>query len=368
MRWQAGVVLAAASWLLLACAPARTDDAPVRPDPDVAPLVDYIDQAVGTERFRGAVEVRRDKKVVLRRGFGFAAPAAGVPNGPTTRFRIASVTKQFTALAVLILQEQGKLDVADTVCAYLPNCPPQWAPITIDMLLTHTSGLHDYGANLDQYLAALGTRQPTPDQLVQLTASQPLDFPPGTKWAYSNSGYDVLGKLVERVSGQSYGDFLRQNILDPLGMSDTGYRPGRTPGREDAVGYENWDTPAEVFDDSAFFAAGGLYSTVTDLGRWQRFLLTDDPPVVRQDTLTNLLMPRVAESPTAMRWYGYGIESRGATMSAIDSYGHSGGLPGFNSYLETRPASGITVVVLANTAIDSESFGRTLAELLPKGP
>lgn len=366
MRRKLGFLLAVAL-PLLACAPARTDDAPPGPDPAVEPIVDYVDQAVATERFRGAVEVRSGDKVLLRRGFGYADPAAGAPNGPNIRFPIASVTTQFTALAVLVLQEQGKLDVADAVCAYLPNCPPEWAPITIDELLTHTSGLHtDDVTDLDQFYANVGSRRPTPDQLVQLIATRPLDFPPGTAWAYSNAGYVVLGKLVEQVSGQSYGDFLREGILDPLGMSDTGYQPDHPPGKEYAVGYQDWANPSPAIDDSVLYAAGGMYSTVTDLGRWQRFLLTDDPPVVRADTLADLLKPRVAESPVPGRWYGYGVESRGATMTAIDSYGHSGRTAGFNSYVETRPAIGVTVTVLANITIDAEDFGHTLAELVPK--
>jgi CubicO group peptidase (beta-lactamase class C family) len=366
MRWAKQGILIATAWLLSACAPATTDATLVGPDPAVAPLVDYLDQAVGTERFRGAVEVRRGEKVVLRRGFGFADPANGVSNGPTTRFRIASVTTQFTALAILVLQEQGRLGVVNNVCEYLPSCPPQWAPITIEQLLTHTSGLHDYTTGItsaDQLAAAVGTRQPTPDQLIGLFAALPLDFPPATKWAYSNSGYVVLGKLIEQASGQSYGDFLREEVLDPLGMSDTGYLPGAA-GPAYAVGYDDWATPATTFDDAALYAAGGMYSSVTDLGRWQRFLRTGDPPVVRADTLAELLRPRVAESPGI--WYGYGIESRGANTAAIDSLAHAGALPGYASYIETHPATGLTVTVLANIRINVVDFARALAELVPK--
>lgn len=365
MRRKLGVLLAAAG-LLLACAPARTD---TRPDtlPEVEALTDYVNQAVAAKRFRGAVEVRRGEEVLLRRGFGHADPKEGVPNGPNTRFRIASVTKQFTALAVLVLREQGKLSPANPVCFYLPNCPPQWAPITIDQLLTHTSGLHNYSDDIqsvEQFYAAAGSRQPSPEQLIQLFAGLPLDFPPGSKWAYSNSGYVLLGYLIERISGQSYGDFLHDEILEPLGMSETGYRPGRYPATEFAVGYENWTTPAVVLDDSVFYAAGGLYSTVTDLGRWQRFLLTGDPAVVKEGTLAELLAPRVAANPTM--WYGYGIECRGADMTAIDSYSHSGGIPGFNSYVETRPATGVTVTVLSNIKLTVVDFGRDLVARVPE--
>ncbi|MFL6119245.1 serine hydrolase domain-containing protein [Actinophytocola sp.] len=363
-------VLAVLSVLVAACAPAPSAGRRL-PDPVVESLVDYIDQAVGDQRFRGSVEVRDGAKVLLRRGFGRANPATGVRNGPNTRFRIASVSKQFTALAVLVLQEQGRLAVTDAVCAYLPNCPPQWAPITIDQLLTHTAGIHDYGTALgdpaaaDRFFASIGTRQPSPEQLTQLFAGLPLDFPPGTRWAYSNSGYVLLGMLVERVSGKSYGTFLHDEILDPLGMSDTGYQAGLPTG-DDAVGYTDWTTPAPQFDDSVYFSAGGLHSTVRDLGRWQQFLLNGDPTVVRDDTLADLQRPRVAAAPNI--WYGYGVESRGQSMSAIESYGHSGQIPGFNSYEEIRPASGVTVTVLANmnlTVQKVDDLGRHLADMVP---
>lgn len=359
-------MLLATAGLVFACTPMKA--APVDPLPEVEALTDYVDKAVATERFRGAVEVRRGTEVLLRRGFGRADPVTGVPNGPNTRFRIASVTKQFTGLAVLLLQERNELSVTDPVCYHLPVCPPHWAPVTIHQLLTHTAGLRSYTEDLRadpaRFFATLGTRQPSPDQLVQLIAGYPLDAPPGTVWAYSNSGYVLLGKVIEQVSGKSYGDFLRDELLDPLGMSNTGYAEGPAPGEEYAVGYEDWETPAPVLSDALWFAAGGLYSTVTDLGRWQRFLLTGDPAVVKDYALAQLLRPQVAANPTL--WYGYGIEFRGASMSAIDSYSHSGGLPGFNSYVEARPATGVTVTVLANIELTVVDFGRDLATLVPK--
>lgn len=363
MRGTLAALLATAA-LVVGCTPARTYTPPAT-DPVVDSIVDYLDQAVATERFRGAVEVRRAEKVLLRRGFGRADPATGTPNGPNTRFRIASVSKQFAGLAILLLQEQGKLSVVDRVCAHLPNCPPQWAPITIDQLLTHTAGLHNYtdlmAADIEGFYAKAGSREPTPEQLIQTFADLPLDFTPGERWAYSNSGYVVLGHLVEQLSGKPYGDFLRDEILDPLGMTNTGY--GATTDGDYAVGYEDWTTPAAEIDDSVWFAAGGLYSTVTDLGRWQRFLLTGDPAVVKKDTVAELLRPRVAQNPTS--WYGYGIASRGAAITDIDSYGHSGGIPGFGSYVEIHPATGVSVTVLANMSLDAEHFGRDLALLVP---
>ena len=365
MRWQPGVPLVVAV-LLLACTP--VGEAPARPDPVVEALTDYLDQAVATERFRGAVEVRRRGEVLLRRGFDYADPRSGVKNGPATRFRIASITKQFTALAVLVLQERGKLRVTDHVCVHLPACPPHWAPVTVEHLLTHTSGLLNYTdvmeENLDEFFRVAGGRQPTPEGILRTVADRPLEFPPGSRWVYSNSGYVLLGHLVERISGTSYADFLRDEILDPLDMSDTSHQPGVASGEEYAVGHEDWETRAVVLNAEVFFATGSMTSTVNDLGRWQRFLLTGKPAVVERETLAELLRPRVAASTT--EFYGYGIGSRGSSMSAVDSYFHSGGIPGFSSYIETHPAEGISVIVLANITVNAEQFGGTLADLAAK--
>jgi CubicO group peptidase (beta-lactamase class C family) len=358
MGWKLGVALAAVG-LVLACAPA--------PPPAADPLVDYLDQAVRTERFRGAVEVRRGGEILLRQGFDQSDMTTGKRNGPDTRFRIASMTKQFTGLAVLMLQEQGKLRVTDPVCDHLPSCPPQWRSITIDQLLTHTAGLYNYTDSLlenrAEFYTAIGSEHPTPAQLVTSFADRPLEFQPGSRTKYSNSGYVLLGYLIEHVSGHSYGDFLRREIFDPLGMSDTGYEPGPKPDMRYATGYEDWTTPSPVFDDAVWFAAGGLYSSVTDLSLWQQFLLTGIPSITKPGTLAELLRPRVAMAPT--QWYGYGIAIHG-TPASVQYYHHSGGIPGFSSYGEIHPDTGISVTVLSNVDIGVDQFGRTLASLVPQ--
>lgn len=256
---------------------------------------------------------------------------------PDTRFRIASLTKQFTALAVLILQEQGKLEVSDLVCTHLPNCPAAWRAITIEHLLTHTAGLYDYvqisGGDPQRYATAFGPK-PSPEQLIQTFINRPLEFPPGSKFAYSSSGYVLLGELVERLSGRTYGQFLNENILGPLDMSDSAYQPDAQPTDRDAVGYQDWTTPAPKEPDTVSFAGGGMYSTVTDLTRWNHFLLTGTPAIVKQDTLAQLLQPRVAAERGSQ--YGYGIYTVGTGDATI--HGHPGGVPGFAAYNAIRPA------------------------------
>lgn len=165
-----------AAVLFVGCAPASA------PPSVEQRLTEYLDGLVSRHQFRGAVEVRQGDDVLLLRGYDRANAAA--PNGPHTRFRIASLTKQFTALAVLVLQEQGKLAVSDPVCAHLPNCPAAWRAITVEHLLTHTAGLVNYTdvdeVAAERFFAQIGTRQPSPDQLISTFANQPLEFPPGT--------------------------------------------------------------------------------------------------------------------------------------------------------------------------------------------
>lgn len=323
-------------------------------------LTEYLDGLVRTHQFRGAVEVRLGDEVLLSQGFGQADVSQDVPNAPDTRFRIASLTKQFTALSVLILQEQGKLNVSDLVCTHLPNCPATWRAITIEHLLTHTSGLFNLAeldsATVDRYAAEFGTR-PTPEQLIQTFVDRPLDFPPGSKWHYSNSGYVLLGHLIERLSGHTYAQFLKDQILDQLDMSNTAYDPDQQATGHDAVGYQDWTTPGDTDIDAVAFSSGGIRSTVTDLARWNQFLLTGTPAIVKQDTLAQLLQPRVAAEPDAH--YGYGVETRG-TGNATTHF-HDGDMTGFHSYSEIRPATKLSIVVLSN--IDRVNIPRLVRSL-----
>jgi CubicO group peptidase (beta-lactamase class C family) len=324
---------------------------------------EYLDGLVEMRQFRGSVEVRRGDEVLLRDGFGQADVARDVPDGPGTRFRIGSVTKQFTALAVLILQEQGRLRVSDPVCTLLPDCPAAWRAITVEHLLTHTAGLWDYNelteAESAPYLAEYGDT-PTPGQLLRIFVDRPLESAPGSAFRYSNCGYDVLGLLVERLSGQTYGEFLHDRVLGPLGMSGTAYNPTQQLSDHDAIGYQDWNTPADTLPDAYSFASGGIYSTVTDLSRWNQFLLTGDPAVVERDTLDQLLRPRVDSGPVER--YGYGVATR--TIGGSTTHGHGGVVNGFRSHVLVQPATELSVVVLSNlVTVDPERVARTLTLL-----
>jgi CubicO group peptidase (beta-lactamase class C family) len=345
-----GISLVALCVVLAACTP---EPPPPSGDTGVEShgMPGYLDGLVETRQFRGAVEVRRGDEVLLSQGFGHADVARDVPGEPDTRFRIASVTKQFTALAVLMLQEDGELQVSDLLCTHLPDCPPAWRAITIEHLLTHTAGLWDYNDMTDaegaRYLAEFGDR-PTPAQLIQTFVHRPLGFTPGTSWKYNNCGYDLLGVLVERLSGHTYGQFLADRIFAPLRMSDTAYQPDQRPSDRDAVGYRDWATPADTMPDAVNFASGGMYSTAPDLTRWNQFLLTGTPAIVEPGTLERLLQPRVdtgTDTGTGTR-YGYGIETQ-ATGDATVHF-HSGAVNGFRSHSEIHPGTNLSIVVLSN--------------------
>ncbi len=174
--------------------------------------------------FTGSVLVARHGQVLLLGGFGAADRAGGLPNTAQTKFRVASITKQFTALAILILQARGELNVQDRACVYLPDCPPAWRAITIHQLLTHTSGIKSY-KDLPNYPAFRATPV-APAELTARFRDLPLAFEPGTQYGYSNSGYVLLGTIIGELSGMPCAEFVKTSILDPLGMSATGFLQG----------------------------------------------------------------------------------------------------------------------------------------------
>lgn len=356
-----GTTIVAIAMLAAACtSPAEAPPPTPTSTATVRAMTHYLDGLVRVRQFRGAVEVRRGDEVLLSKGYDLADVRSGVPNGPDTRFRIASLTKQLTALAVLILQEQGRVKVTDRVCRHLPACPEAWETITVEQLLTHTAGLYDYveisGGDPRRYATAYG-REPTPERLVRTFAARPLDFPPGARHDYSSSGYVLLGYLIERVSGSTYGDFLAEHILGPLGMTGTAYDPAVRAAPGDARGYRTWTAPSVRAPDAVSFAGGGVYSTATDLSRWNQFLLTGSPALVEQNTLAQLIRPRVAADQGTQ--YGYGLYTLGTGDTTV--HFHGGGLPGFATYNEIRPAAGLSIVVLSNLdTAEAVEIGRNL--------
>jgi CubicO group peptidase (beta-lactamase class C family) len=203
--------------ILLACAPVESPTATPIPQDVISSIDADLDDLAKEGAFSGSVLIAQGDSVLLSAGYGMADVENDVPNTPETRFRLGSVTKQFTAMAVLILQAQGKIDLEERMCDYIPDCPDHWKTITIHQLLTHSSGLPDswrFYAEKNKPGVSYG-----PEEIIGWFEEAPLDFEPGEMFLYSSTGYLLLGYLVEEVSGQSYEEFLRQEIFEPLEMT-----------------------------------------------------------------------------------------------------------------------------------------------------
>jgi CubicO group peptidase (beta-lactamase class C family) len=290
------------------------------------------------ETFSGSILIAQDGEVLLSRGYGSADRELGISNTPQTRFFVGSVTKQFTAMAILILQSQGRLNVQDPICRYIKDCPADWEDITIHHLLTHTSGITPMVGNS-------GSLPITPAGLLALFKDSPLDFQPGERFNYSNCGYWVLGTIIEQVSGQSYEAFVQQWILEPLGMHDSGFDQDANGL---AVGYVDQYTaaPAEVSDSSFSYSAGALYSTLEDLYRWDQALYTDQ--LIPQDLLDQMFAPLINVSPDVI-----GSEAYGYGWIVQDDLGrqlvwHGGAIEGFRAAIFRYPDERITIIILSN--------------------
>src|SRR5215467_3341635 len=231
------------------------------PTPNLARMEEVVQSFVENKQFMGAVLVARGNDVLLDKGYGFANLEWNIPDSPKTKFRLGSITKQFTAASILLLEEREKLKVDDPVTKYIPDAPAAWDKITIFNLLTHTSGIPNFTSFPDyRDTEAAAT---TPEKLVARFRDKPLDFEPGTKWNYSNSGYVLLGYLIEKISGQSYADFLQENIFTPLGMKDSGYDSNFKVIAHRAAGYTRGKDGVEnagFIHMSIPFSAGSLYS------------------------------------------------------------------------------------------------------------
>jgi CubicO group peptidase (beta-lactamase class C family) len=297
-----------------------------------------IQSYTANRQFMGSVLVAKGTDVLLNKGYGSANLEWDVPNSPATKFRLGSITKQFTAASILLLQERGKLNVEDPVKKYMADAPPAWDKVTIYHLLTHTSGIPNFTSFPDY--AKWETFAATPAEEVARFRDKPLDFAPGEKWSYSNSGYVLLGYLIEKIAGVSYEKFLRENIFTPLGMQDSGYdsnssviahrAAGYVPGKDglENAGFVNMTIP---------FAAGALYSTTGDLLKWEQGLFGGK--VLSEASLKTMTTPFKSD-------YACGLFV--ATKGGRKAIEHGGGINGFNTQLTYYPEDKLTVVVLAN--------------------
>ena len=225
--------------------------------------------------FSGTVLLARGRPIFAK-GVGYANAEWQIPNTPKTKFRIGSMTKQFTSMLVMQLREQGKIKLEDSVCVYVTPCPDAWKPVTIHHLLTHTSGIPTY-TGIAAWQATMMVPK-TIEQMVAIFRDLPLQWVPGEKYAYNNSGYFLLGVVIEKASGKKYEQALQEMILTPLGLADTGYDWSKTILPRRASGYSGkGDTlqNAAPLDMQQPYAAGSMYSTVDDLLKWDQALYTE---------------------------------------------------------------------------------------------
>jgi CubicO group peptidase (beta-lactamase class C family) len=327
--------------------PLLPTETPLPPTPEPTPTVPsaaskidaYLTNLEERNDFAGSVLVARGDDVLLAAGYGLADRDTGEANTPQTKFRICSVTKQFTAMAILILQDQGELAVSDGVCDHLPDCPEAWSGISLHHLLTHSSGIPDF-VDLPGY-EQTKAEPTTPQELISRFKGRPLEFAPGDQWRYSSSGYLVLGYIIELVSGQPYGQFIEERIFEPLGMEDSGYDHNLDILARGYAGEGQGWRAADALDASVPYAAGGLYSTVEDLYRWDQALHGER--LVPQKLLDMMFTP-FESSPIGEFGYGWIItEEQGRTLVR-----HGGGGDGFTSLIARYPEDRMVIILLSN--------------------
>jgi CubicO group peptidase (beta-lactamase class C family) len=349
--------------IMAACAPLPPTATSIPPTPTTTALppalVSELDSTLADlarqSLFTGSVLIAQHGKVLLSQGYGLADRKQNIPNTPQTRFRLGSLTKQFTAMAILILEAQGKLNVKDLICKYISDCPSTWAAITIHQLLTHTSGIPDLFSVVNW--PEIRATPSTPLETMARFKDKPLDFQPGESWSYSNSGYIVLGHIIEQASGQTYEDFLQKSIFTPLNLRDTGYEHNSSGL---AVGYPDRysKVPAAYVDMSIPFAAGSLYSTVEDLYRWEQVLSTEK--LVPKAYLDEMFAAQALIPNGNGAAYGYGWAIWTENGRLINT--HSGGIEGFVTVITRYPNNQVTLIVLSNQQdLDDGTIGRILS-------
>ncbi len=300
-----------------------------------------------------AVIAVKDGRTLLRKGYGLANLEWNLPVTPETVFRIGSVTKQFTAVLILMLAEQGKLSIQDPIEKFLPGYPTHGHTITIEHLLTHTSGIKSY-TNLQDWPKDWG-KSFTLDELIDYFKYQPMDFAPGQKWSYSNSGYILLGAIVEKASGVPFDRFLQTAICEPLGMTSTRLElpqlliPRRASGYiKNEQGYLN----APYINMTQPLAAGGMVSTVDDLARWDASLYREE--LLSAESLQRAHTSyRLLDGSPSHYGYGWGIH----TYQGIEFIEHSGGIHGFGCDCIRIPSRHVFVAALLNGGAPQKNPG-----------
>ncbi len=286
-------------------------------------------------KFNGTALIYQNGKILLEKGYGFKDVENKTLNDSNTIFQIGSITKQFTAVVILKLLERNQLSLSDRLSKYYPDFP-KGDSITIEHLLTHTSGIFNY-TNDASFMSTEVTNPASEQKILALFKDKDLQFSPGTNWAYSNSGYSLLGYIIEKVTDTPYEEVVRKFIFAPLEMKDSGFDFAGLVHKEKATGYDNLEQKSVVVDSSVSYAGGAIYSIVWDLLKWHNALQANK-------LIANSLLEK-AYTPY-MNNYGYGV-----TIDSVFNkrrVSHSGGIFGFSSYITRVPEDDVCIVVLNN--------------------
>ncbi|MEM6724617.1 MAG: serine hydrolase domain-containing protein, partial [Bacteroidota bacterium] len=302
-------------------------------------------------QFNGSALVAYEGQVVHKAGYGLANVEWDIANAPDTKHRLGSITKQFTAMLILQLAEADKLDLQAPISTYLPDYPKETGDIvTVHHLLTHTSGIPSY-TGFPNFFEELSRDPYTPDEFVKLFADKELEFKPGSQFAYNNSGYFLLGVIVEKITGMTYEEALHKMIFQPAGMNNTGYDNHDDILKKRARGYERDGARlvnAPYLDMSLPYAAGSMYSTAEDLFIWDQVLYTNE--LLSKESMERYYEPAISAWGPMSYAYGWavGYEPIGNTSDTIYTIGHGGGINGFNTIISRTPSDKAVVVLLSN--------------------
>ena len=317
-------------------------------------LDEYVQASFKVKEFNGTVLVMQKGKAIYKKSFGLADREWNIANTNDTKYRIGSVTKQFTAACILQLAEQGKLNLDDKLSKYIPDYP-KGDSITTHMLLNHTSGIKNY-TDLPEFWpkAILPLSK---DSMIALFKNKPLDFSPGSKWNYSNSGYFLLGVIVEKASGKKFDDYLLENVIKKAGLKNTGMDNLDSVLAYRAKGYSKnrpgvWEHAMPISMEGPY-SAGAMYSTVDDLYTWIKALTANK--IISAASLKKMTTPYMDK-------YGYGIGID--SLKTHSRISHSGGIPGFVSYLTFYPNDDVCVVAISNNSGNSSQLGVALASVM----
>jgi CubicO group peptidase (beta-lactamase class C family) len=317
-------------------------------DPTSAQVDSVVEAQRKVQKIPGvSLAVCRDGMIVKASGYGVANLEWDIPVTPETIFQTGSVGKQFTATAVMMLVEEGKLGLDDKIAKFIPEAPATWNDVTVRSLLTHTSGIADYGGEED----TMG-KDYTEDELVQAFAKMPRDFPAGEKWSYSNTGYVLLGVIIHRVTGEFYGDFLQERIFKPLGMTSTRIISEADIVRQRSSGYRlvkgEWKNQEWVAPTLNTTADGALYTNVLDLAKWDQALYTTK--LIKRSSLDAMWTP---VKLTSGKTYPYGFGWDLASKQGHRAVSHDGAWQGFTMSMSRYLDDRLTVIVMTN--LDSDN-------------